>query len=57
MQHHESRHGEAVALEMKKWKMELDPQCTGKHWKKHPDLPEREETLIRLVSYADCDDV
>ncbi|CAE6966858.1 unnamed protein product, partial [Symbiodinium sp. CCMP2592] len=37
------RQGEGVAAAIKLHKMELDPQCTGKHYMKHPDLPERED--------------
>ena len=43
------RHGQAVAEEIKKWKMELDPGCTGKHWKKHPDLPNREAACLGIM--------
>ncbi|CAE7025856.1 unnamed protein product [Symbiodinium sp. KB8] len=38
-----SEMGEGTASAIKLHKMEVDPQCTGKHWMLHPDLPERED--------------
>ncbi|OLP84237.1 hypothetical protein AK812_SmicGene34908 [Symbiodinium microadriaticum] len=37
-----TENGEGTASAIKLHKMEVDPQCTGKHWMLHPDLPERE---------------
>ncbi|CAE7197038.1 unnamed protein product [Symbiodinium sp. KB8] len=38
-----TENGEGTASAIKLHKMEVDPQCTGKHWMLHPDLPERED--------------